>query len=296
MGVGAGSLPTLGLILEKTEQRFKVIEEFYKPEKEITKEDKYYMGHCIIILLTLREIEILENFLKEKKSLNKETKEVEQYKDILIPQYHFGIKKIYSFKFKHINIMEETIQNFKKEIMKIHKELKKRLDDELITEQFNVSVIDDITSPMENSGFIFKIIEMSFDSDLHSLYIDYINEFIILKLQKKDIFTKEVLNEFLNKLKMIKYIAQILLFIKIYIKLNGVTKDNLSKEELKECSKYITNDAVILTHFNLLELKKTQDIFKSDDIIKDNELALEELINFNKKIIDIINKIEKNIK
>ena len=292
MGAGAGSLPTLGLILEKTEQRFKVIEEFYKPEKEITKEDKYYMGHCIIILLTLREIEILENFLKEKKSLNKETKEVEQYKDILIPQYHFGIKKIYSFKFKHINIMDETIQNFKKEIMKIHKELKKRLDDELITEQFNVSVIDDITSPMENSGFIFKIIEMSFDSDLHSLYIDYINEFIILKLQKKDIFTKEVL----IKLKMIKYITQILLFIKIYIKLNGVTKDNLSKEELKECSKYITNDAVILTHFNLLELKKTQDIFKSDDIIKDNELALEELINFNKKIIDIINKIEKNIK
>lgn len=290
--MGAGSLPTLGLILEKTEQRFKVIEEFYKPEKEITKEDKYYMGHCIIILLTLREIEILENFLKEKKSLNKETKEVEQYKDILIPQYHFGIKKIYSFKFKHINIMEETIQNFKKEIMKIHKELKKRLDDELITEQFNVSVIDDITSPMENSGFIFKIIEMSFDSDLHSLYIDYINEFIILKLQKNDIFTKDVL----NKLKMIKYITQILLFIKIYIKLNGVTKDNLSKEELKECSKYITNDAVILTHFNLLELKKTQDIFKSDDIIKDNELALEELINFNKKIIDIINKIEKNIK
>ena len=290
--MGTGSLPTLGLILEKTEQRFKVIEEFYKPEKEITKEDKYYMGHCIIILLTLREIEILENFLKEKKSLNKETKEVEQYKDILIPQYHFGIKKIYSFKFKHINIMEETIQNFKKEIMKIHKELKKRLDDELITEQFNVSVIDDITSPMENSGFIFKIIEMSFDSDLHSLYIDYINEFIILKLQKNDIFTKDVL----NKLKMIKYITQILLFIKIYIKLNGVTKDNLSKEELKECSKYITNDAVILTHFNLLELKKTQDIFKSDDIIKDNELALEELINFNKKIIDIINKIEKNIK
>ena len=290
--MGAGSLPTLGLILEKTEQRFKVIEEFYKPEKEITKEDKYYMGHCIIILLTLREIEILENFLKEKKSLNKETKEVEQYKDILIPQYHFGIKKIYSFKFKHINIMEETIQNFKKEIMKIHKELKKRLDDELITEQFNVSVIDDITSPMENSGFIFKIIEMSFDSDLHSLYIDYINEFIILKLQKNDIFTKEVL----IKLKMIKYITQILLFIKIYIKLNGVTKDNLSKEELKECSKYITNDAVILTHFNLLELKKTQDIFKSDDIIKDNELALEELINFNKKIIGIINKIENNIK
>ena len=290
--MGTGSLPTLGLILEKTEQRFKVIEEFYKPEKEITKEDKYYMGHCIIILLTLREIEILENFLKEKKSLNKETKEVEQYKDILIPQYHFGIKKIYSFKFKHINIMEETIQNFKKEIMKIHKELKKRLDDELITEQFNVSVIDDITSPMENSGFIFKIIEMSFDSDIHSLYIDYINEFIILKLQKNDIFTKDVL----NKLKMIKYITQILLFIKIYIKLNGVTKDNLSKEELKECSKYITNDAVILTHFNLLELKKTQDIFKSDDIIKDNELALEELINFNKKIIDIINKIEKNIK
>ena len=290
--MGAGSLPTLGLILEKTEQRFKVIEEFYKPEKEITKEDKYYMGHCIIILLTLREIEILENFLKEKKSLNKETKEVEQYKDILIPQYHFGIKKIYSFKFKHINIMDETIQNFKKEIMKIHKELKKRLDDELITEQFNVSVIDDITSPMENSGFIFKIIEMSFDSDIHSLYIDYINEFIILKLQKNDIFTKEVL----IKLKMIKYITQILLFIKIYIKLNGVTKDNLSKEELKECSKYITNDAVILTHFNLLELKKTQDIFKSDDIIKDNELALEELINFNKKIIDIINKIEINIK
>ena len=293
--MGAGSLPTLGLILQKTEQRFKDILDFYKAEKEIIKGDKYYMEHSIIILLTLREIEIIEKFFKEKKSLNKENKEEEeekQYKDILIPQYHFGIKKIYSFKFKHVNIMDEQIQNFKKEIMKIREELKKRLNDEFITEQFGVSVIDDVTSPTENSGFLFKIIGLSFDSDLHSLYIDYINEFIKLKMERKDIYTKEVL----NKLKMIKYITQILLFIKIYIKLNGVIKENLSKEEQIECGKYITCDDIILTYFTLLELKKTQDIFKSDEIKKDNDQALEELINFNKKILDIINQIEKNIK
>ena len=282
MGAASDSRQTLGVILKKTEQKFKDILEFYKPEKEIKKEDKCYLGHSIIILLTLREIEIIEKFLKEGK----------QYNDISIPQYHFRIKKIYSFKFKHVNIMDETIQNFKKEIMKIYKELKKRLDDEFITEKFEVSVIDDVISPMENSGFLFKIIEMSFDSDLHSLYINYINEFIKLKLERKNIYTKEVL----NKLKMIKYITQILLFIKIYIKLNGVIKENLSKEELIECSRYISNDDEILTFFILLELKKPQDLFKSDDIKKDNEQALEELIDFNKKLLDIINKIEKNIK
>jgi hypothetical protein len=297
--MGVGGITTLNLILEKTQQRLKSILEIYKDKKEIKKGDKYYMAHSIIILLTLREIEIIEEFLKENKQFKKESKKEskedskkeDEYINVSIPQYHFKFKKIYSFKFKNINIMDDKIKNFKKEIRSIHSELQKHLDDDLIND-FGVSVIDDVSSPLGQNGILFKIIEMSFDSNLHELYINYINEFIKFKVERKNIYTEKVL----NKLKMLKSITQILLVIKIYIKLNGVTKDNLSKEELKECSKYITNDAVILTHFNLLELKKTQDIFKSDDIIKDNELALEELINFNKKIIDIINKIEKNIK
>ena len=298
--MGVGSIPTLNLILEKAQQRFKSILEFYKDKKEIKRGDKYYMAHSIIILLTLREIEIIEEFLKEKKpskkEIKKESKEESkkegEYINVSIPQYHFKFKKIYSFKFKNINIMDDTIKNFKKEIRSIHIELQKHLDDDLIN-IFGVSVIDDVSSPLEQNGFLFKIIEKSFDSDLHELYINYINEFIKFKVERKNIYTKE---EVLNKLKMLKSITQILLVIKIYIKLNGVTKDSLSKEEQLECGKYITSEDAILTHFILFELKKPQELFKSNqNLKKDNEQALEELISFNKQLLNIINKIEKRI-
>ena len=294
--MGVGGIPTLNLILEKTQQRFKTILEFYKDKKEIKNGDKYYKAHSIIILLTLREIEIIEEFLKEKKPSKKEIKEDSKKEDeninVSIPQYHFKFKKIYSFKFRNINIMDDTIKNFKKEIRSIHIELQKHLDDDLIND-FGVSVIDDVSSPLEQNGFLFKIIEMSFDSDLHELYINYINEFIKFKVERKNIYEKEVL----NKLKMLKSITQILLVIKIYIKLNGVTKDSLSKEEQLECGKYITSDDAILTHFILFELKKPQELFKSENqnLKKDNEQALEELISFNKQLLNIINKIEKII-
>ena len=294
--MGVGGIPTLNLILEKTQQRFKTILEFYKDKKEIKNGDKYYKAHSIIILLTLREIEIIEEFLKEKKPSKKEIKEDSKKEDeninVSIPQYHFKFKKIYSFKFKNINLMDDTIKNFKKEIRSIHIELQKHLDDDLIND-FGVSVIDDVSSPLEQNGFLFKIIEMSFDSDLHELYINYINEFIKFKVERKNIYTEKVL----NKLKMLKSITQILLVIKIYIKLNGVTKDSLSKEEQLECGKYITSDDAILTHFILFELKKPQELFKSENqnLKKDNEQALEELISFNKQLLNIINKIEKII-
>ena len=298
--MGVGGISTLNLILEKTQQRFKTILEFYKDKKEIKNGDKYYKAHSIIILLTLREIEIIEEFLKEKKpskkEIKKEIKEESKKEDeninVSIPQYHFKFKKIYSFKFKNINLMDDTIKNFKKEIRSIHSELQKHLDDDLIN-IFGVSVIDDVSSPLEQNGFLFKIIEMSFDSDLHELYINYINEFIKFKVERKNIYTEKVL----NKLKMLKSITQILLVIKIYIKLNGVTKDSLSKEEQLECGKYITSEDAILTHFILFELKKPQELFKSENqnLKKDNEQALEELISFNKQLLNIINKIEKII-
>jgi hypothetical protein len=292
--MGVGGITTLNLILEKTQQRLKSILEIYKDKKEIKKGDKYYMAHSIIILLTLREIEIIEEFLKENKQFKKESKKEDEYINVSIPQYHFKFKKIYSFKFKNINIMDEKIKNFKKEIRSIHLELQKHLDDELIN-IFGVSVIDDVSSPLENNGFLFKIIEMSFDSDsdLHELYINYINEFIKLKVERKNIYTEDVL----NRLKMLKSITQILLFIKIYIKLNGEAKDRLSEEEQLECGKYIASDDLILTYFILFELKKKQELFNSENqnLKKDNEQALEELIKFNNQLLNIINKIEKII-
>lgn len=298
--MGVGSITTLDLILEKTQQRLKSILEIYKDKKEIKKGDKYYMAHSIIILLTLREIEIIEEFLKENKQFKKESKKEskedskkeDEYINVSIPQYHFKFKKIYSFKFKNINIMDEKIKNFKKEIRSIHLELQKHLDDDLIN-NFGVSVIDDVSSPLENNGFLFKIIEMSFDSDLHELYINYINEFIKLKVERKNIYTEDVL----NRLKMLKSITQILLFIKIYIKLNGEAKDSLSEEEQLECGKYIASDDLILTYFILFELKKKQELFNSENqnLKKDNEQALEELIKFNNQLLNIINKIEKII-
>jgi len=298
--MGVGSITTLNLILEKTQQRLKSILEIYKDKKEIKNGDKYYKAHSIIILLTLREIEIIEEFLKENKRFKKESKKEskedskkeDEYINVSIPQYHFKFKKIYSFKFKNINIMDEKIKNFKKEIRSIHLELQKHLDDDLIN-TFGVSVIDDVSSPLENNGFLFKIIEMSFDSDLHELYINYINEFIKLKVERKNIYTEDVL----NRLKMLKSITQILLFIKIYIKLNGEDKDRLSEEEQLECGKYIASDDLILTYFILFELKKKQEPFNSENqnLKKDNEQALEELIKFNNQLLNIINKIEKII-
>ena len=300
--MGVGGITTLNLILEKTRQRLKSILEIYKDKKEIKNGDKYYKAHSIIILLTLREIEIIEEFLKENKQFKKESKKEskedskkeDEYINVSIPQYHFKFKKIYSFKFKNINIMDEKIKNFKKEIRSIHLELQKHLDDDLIN-TFGVSVIDDVSSPLENNGFLFKIIEMSFDSDLHELYINYINEFIKLKVERKNIYTEDVL----NRLKMLKSITQILLFIKIYIKLNGVKNyknNSLSEEEQLECGKYIASDDLILTYFILFELKKRQELFNSENqnLKKDNEQALEELIKFNNQLLNIINKIEKN--
>jgi hypothetical protein len=278
--MGMGCPTTLTQILNKTLQRFTDIQKFYVKKQEIKSEDKGNMGHSLIILLTLREIEITLELLRENEK-----------KEILIPQYHFGFKKVYSFKFKNIKFESEEIKNYKEKITKIHSELQKYLDDGLI-DFFGVSVIDNVHSPAEKNGFLLKIIETSFDSDLHQLYINYINEFIKMKIGRKSIYT----NEALDCLKMARYITQILLFIKIYVKFNGKNKENLTNEEKKECGRDFGKDNIIFTYFILLELKKPQNLLKFDKRSEDNEKALEELVRFNKTIINYIDKIEKNIK
>ena len=63
--MGAGGILALDKILEKTEERLKIIVNYYKKIGKIKKADKYFIQHSIIILLTLREIKILKEILKE---------------------------------------------------------------------------------------------------------------------------------------------------------------------------------------------------------------------------------------
>ena len=271
--MGTGCPITLTQILNRTLQRFTDIHEFYKSKYEIKKEDKNSKEHSLIILLTLREIEITEEMLRDNGK-----------NEVLIPQYHFGFKKVYSFKFKNIDFKNKELENYKKEIKNIHSELQKYLNDDLIN-IFGVSVIDDVHSPNENNGFLLKIIEESFGSDLHQLYIDYINEIIKMKIDRKQ--------EVLNYLKMAKYITQIILFIKIYVKFNGKNKEKLTDEEKNKCNRDIGKDGTILTYFILSELKKPQNLLKNDKMRQDNDEALEEMVRMNNAIINYINKLEK---
>ena len=52
-------------ISEKTEERLKIILNYYKKKGKIKKTDKYFNQHSLIIVLTLREIELIKEKLKK---------------------------------------------------------------------------------------------------------------------------------------------------------------------------------------------------------------------------------------
>ena len=53
---------------------------------------------------------------------------------------------------------------------------------------------------------------------------------------------------------MVKYIIQLFLFMRLYIKFNVKQMAELTTEEKEECNKNVVEDNIILTHFLLCEI------------------------------------------
>ena len=270
----------LNQILIKTKQRLNFILEYYQKKGPLKKENEYYNQDSIIILLTLREIEIIKDKL--------ETNETNKIK---IPQLILELKKIYYPSFNNINYNSNIISDFKNSIINIGEELKNLINIGEITENYRVSVIDDLIIPDNNYDYLFNIIESAYNCNFHKFYLNYIKKFIRLISNENNIYTKDVLDDLI----MVKYITQILIFIKIYIRHRLVKKEKLSEKEYLEIKRNINFiDDIVMTNFILDEVGN---IRKKDKcyLIKDNEKALDELINFNHIILKIIRKVEKNM-
>ena len=271
----------LEILLEKIEQKLIDVFEYYHKNGLVESQNEFIGHNSTVILLIVRELEnIIDKF------------NVEEGKDIYITQYSFSFKKVYAMKFHAIDIDYKFVKNSLDKIFELKMNLLNLIDEDPIEKKLNSSTIDDIICPKEKDGYLLDIIRNAFNSNFHKFFIDnYVHYFIILKMLGKDIYTKEVL----LKLKMAKYIAEIIIFIKLFIKFYNYKKsDELTEEELIEARKNILNDEFVLTNFLLFELRH-YDTKLTEDLTKDNEMALKVMCEFYVKLIKLIKQIENNI-
>ena len=279
MGVGADQKKVITNLIEMTEQRLNDILEFYQGKEKIEKSDKYYYEYSFIILLTLREIENILDKLNPEKD-----------KSLYIPQYNFNFKKLYNIRFKAIDFSDDIITNFKKKIRNIRFNLSNLINHKELEENLKCSVIDDIVNPDENEPLL-NIIGNSYKNNFHNFFInEYIHDLIKFKMDGKSIYTKE----FLTKIKMAKYIAQHLIFIKLFIKYVMSKKDTLSEEEITQSSRYAFNEDFVLSDLLLYECNMKTDKI-NPNLKSDNEKALEEMSKFYLKLLQLIKQIEDKI-
>ena len=99
----------------------------------------------------------------------------------------------------------------------------------------------------------------------------------------------------MENIKFVKYITQILILVKIFVKFNKGEINKLTQEERLDCNKNIICEEIIFTNFILYELKNEQKHFETDKVEDNNELVLEELIELYKKILNLVDKIELRI-
>ena len=281
MGAGGTTVkPKLLNLIKETDERLTDIFNYYEKLGKIEKTDVNFSYHSIIILLTLREIEnIMDNLNQEEK-----------VGSIKIPQYNYTFRKIFTIKFKEIDFNDEFIKKFTDKIKFIKSRLPNIINHFDFEENLRVSLIDNLTNPKEKT-YIFNIIENAYNSNFHKFFIDnYIHDFIKLKIDGKNIYTKEVL----FKLKIAKYICQILIFIKLFVKYINTQKDDVTKEELKQSFKNYSNEELILNSFLLYECQKKLEQNK-EYLLKDNEKAIDELIYFYQKLLKIIKQIKNKV-
>jgi len=274
------SMDVLKQLLEKTEQRLNDIVEFYQTKKELKKEDKNFTQHSIIIILTLLEIELI------KKNINKEPKQ-----ELQIHQYNFKFKKPYFFSIDSNKCDKTIISEFVDNIEKIREEIEGIINIGDLCDNFGVSVIDDIFGQNGEKDYIEEIIEKAYNSNFHKFYINYIRELFRIKESDNNLYTKENLLKF----KMVKYITQILIFTKLYIKYKIWKKEELTFAEFIKCNKNVLREDKILTYFSLNLIGNSQSKVKSN-LSKSNEKALNELTNFYNLIYNITEKINEKLK
>ena len=271
----------LEILLEKIEQKLIDVFEYYHKNGLVESQNEFIGHNSTVILLIVRE---LENIIDKFK--------VQEGKDIKVRQYSFYFNKVYTMKLTHKDLDYEKIKNSLKKIKDLKMNLLNLIDEDPIEKKLKATTIDDIICPKEKDGYLLDIITNAFNSNFHKFFIDnYVHYFIILKMLGKDIYTKEVL----LKLKMAKYIAEIIIFIKLFIKFYNYKKsDELTEEELIEARKNILNDEFVLTNFLLFELRHYNTKL-TEDLTKDNEMALKVMCEFYVKLIKLIKQIENNI-
>ena len=271
----------LEILLEKIEQKLIDVFEYYHKNGLVESQNEFIGHNSTVILLIVRE---LENIIDKFK--------VQEGKDIKVRQYSFYFNKVYTMKLTHKDLDYEKIKKSLKKIKDLKMNLLNLIEEDPIEKKLKATTIDDIICPKEKDGYLLDIITNAFNSNFHKFFIDnYVHYFIILKMLGKDIYTKEVL----LKLKMAKYIAEIIIFIKLFIKFYNYKKsDELTEEELIEASKNILNDEFVLTNFLLFELRH-YDTKLTEDLTKDNEMALKVMCEFYVKLIKLIKQIENNI-
>ena len=255
-------------ILKKAEQKFDDILNYYKDFKDL-KNDKYFKQHSIIISLTLLEIEKMkENF--EADNVFK------------IPQYSFKYKKKFCVEINAENIDKNIVNIFLEKIEKIKTDLENLIGIGKICDNLEISVYDDIIELTDDD--LINIIKDVYDSNLHEFYLNYLQE--LIKQKANDNYTKYKLDH----LKIVKYITQILIFIKLFVKYKIEKLDPLTNEVINKIS---LNEEKSLVNFSLILISNTNvklETFLSDN----NDRALNELTNFYKVISKIIEKLEKN--
>ena len=271
----------LEILLEKIEQKLIDVFEYYHKNGLVESQNEFIGHNSTVILLIVRE---LENIIDKFK--------VQEGKDIKVRQYSFYFNKVYTMKLTHKDLDYEKIKKSLKKIKDLKMNLLNLIEEDPIEKKLKASTIDNIICPKEKDGYLLDIITNAFNSNFHKFFIDnYVHYFIILKMLGKDIYTKEVL----LKLKMAKYIAEIIIFIKLFIKFYNYKKsDELTEEELIEARKNILNDEFVLTNFLLFELRH-YDTKLTEDLTKDNEMALKVMCEFYVKLIKLIKQIENNI-
>ena len=277
--MGAGGILALDKILEKTEERLKIIVNYYKKIGKIKKADKYFIQHSIIILLTLREIKILKEILKENDK-----------KEIKISQCNINIKKIYLLKFKNIDFESKTISEFKTTLENIQKDLSGFIDAGDINDGFQISVLDNLDCPFETDGYLLKIIIKANNDEFNDFFKNYADE----NLKIVNDINYNYKKEDLENLKMAKYFYQLLIFMKLYVKFNVEKKVAITQEEKNECIKNVNEEKIILTHFLLFEMNvKFSNI--PNNLIEHNEEKLDELLKTYKNLLDKIAQQENKL-
>ena len=280
MGAGGNEREKLELLLNQNMKKFEDIINFYKNEIQSKNNEIDYNKHSIIILLTLREMEITKNLISKQEQFLK------------FPQFSLELKKVYNMKFKGIVPNSSFVNDFNQKINNYIENFKKIVNINKLNKKYNVSVIDDLITPSEKH-YLFLIIEDSWKINFHQFFLDFIY---------KEIFANNKYNitEYLPKLYMIKYMTQILIFSKEWIQYTINLKDNenanipLTKEEMKKCKQNAFNEEIIMTLSLFQEISSCnkENIKNNNELIKDNEKALNELIELYKRILGIINKLE----